>query len=126
MELPYSLEVYKLILEWIRDSDTEMPLAYFERSNNTGVQGKHQHHEKADTKNKLKGVFVLKLHTLQKALETTERMHKSIAKQPFSILKKIPLVKEISRPVEVAHDGVSDMVYASLNHISKSANSALK
>lgn len=74
----------------------------------------------------LAGATELIADTAGMVIDTSETMHKSIANVPYGILKKIPVVSQLSEPVEVVHKGIADVVFGSVKIGSKKARRLAK
>jgi len=59
-------------------------------------------------------------------VDAVEVVQHSIADEPFKILKKIPVVKEVSEPISVVHKDILDTIYFSLREGGKLAHKGAK
>ncbi len=61
-----------------------------------------------------------------KTLEAVESMHFAISDEPFNVLQRLPVLSQISYPVEKLHNSILDYVYRSLRIGGKAAHGAAK
>src|SRR5690606_14951406 len=73
---------------------------------------KNQHD--ISTQDLIAGSIDLLASAFEKTLETVETMHYSIADEPFYIHKKVPVINNISDPIEATHKQILDLVYKTL------------
>lgn len=115
--LAHSEKVYQQISKWFLEEPNKVKLKQLP------VPATTQKIEKPKSSNQdlINGALELGVDTANKVIDTSETMHKSIAKVPFGVLKNIPLIEQVSKPVESAHNGITDFVFGTLKAGGKKA-----
>src|SRR6516162_1389177 len=75
---------------------------------------------------RMQGAIEVITAALSGGVATVERMHRAIARKPFSVLRIAPAVREVSEAVRVMHDGIADLTYGSIGASIALAGSAVR
>jgi len=114
MHLANSQRVYEQIKGWLQEdvlrssSLAAVPLKTYSVIKKPYIE-RHEHDVSAQAL--LAGTLDLMATGYDKALETVETLHYSIADEPFSILQKVPVINQFAEPVEEVHRQILDTVY---------------
>jgi len=108
--LAHSEAVYLQLEEWIAAQETKVELKQFSDTGNIEASSK------AGLSNEeiFTGSIDLLASAYQQTVNTVETMQRSIADEPFSVLKKIPIVSTASETVEGSHKEILNTIYFSL------------
>ncbi len=63
---------------------------------------------------RLQGAIDVATAALGGSLATIEGVHTAVARKPFSVLRFVPAVGEVSEVVRVVHDGITSLVYGGI------------
>jgi pimeloyl-ACP methyl ester carboxylesterase len=63
---------------------------------------------------RMQGAIEVVTAALSGGVVTVERMHRAIARKPFSVLRIAPAVRAVSEAVRVMHDGIAGLTYGSI------------
>jgi len=66
-----------------------------------------------------KGLKDLVQETVEAGTNATEQVHQSIAKQPYAVLKRIPLIAPPARIIEQCQHAVTSGIYQSIRVINR-------
>jgi hypothetical protein len=118
--IAHSEQVYDLLAAWTKDAEfiqCYQGLADREESKYLSVQESSiitvQPHN-SPKQAWVAGLVDLVGSAYDKALETVETMHYSITEEPFYMAQKLPVVSQISKPIEAVHHNILDKFYRSL------------
>jgi pimeloyl-ACP methyl ester carboxylesterase len=109
LSLAHSEMVYQQIKQWIIKSPSNTTLKRLSKT-----EASISPHQKSDSVALTRGVIEVMSATAGKVIGTTEIVHKSISDIPFAILGAIPVLKEVSAPIETLHNGVTGAIYYTL------------
>lgn len=126
MPLAHSKRVYQQIKIWLEEGDSSIALVIYDDEECVHIRKNEvfQLNERETSVNNVippnskkqmvAGALALIGSGFDKMVNTVENIHVSIAKEPHSILKKIPLLKTISGIIETTHISVIKTVYSSV------------
>ena len=129
MHLANSKRVYQQIKIWLEEDSlrstslADTPIKKYAPIKRPYIE-KNEHD--ISTQDLVAGSIDLLASAYDKTLEAVETMHYTIAGEPFSILQKIPLVSQISDPIEATHKQILDSIYKALRSGGKWAHSTAK
>jgi len=121
--LAHSEKVYQQIKQWFEEHE-EIELKYAEPA--AGVESSSSQPDRLSNQEIISGTIDLLATAYDHTVETVEKVHHSITKEPYTLLKKIPVVKEVSEPVSSAHKDILDTIYFSLKEGGKLAHKGAK
>ena len=125
--LAHSEKVYQQLKEWFHEHPKDIELTYYEQS--------EEEQNKALTTKIIDGlsnpeVIAGTLDLLALAYEHTvdavDMVQSAISDEPYSILKKIPIIREVSSPIEEVHKDILNTIYFSLRAGGKLAHKGAK
>lgn len=129
MHLANSNRVYQQIKIWLEE-DTFRPssLANCPVKKYSPIKKPYIERNEHDisTQDLIAGTIDLLASGYEKTLETVETMHYAIADEPFSVLQKIPLISQISEPIEATNKQILDSIYRVLRSGGKWVHSTAK
>ena len=129
MHLANSKRVYQQIKIWLEEDSlrasslADTPIKKYSPIKKPYIE-RNEHD--ISTQDLIAGSLDLLASVYEKTVETVETLHYSIADEPFSILQKVPLVSQISDPIEASHKQILDSVYKALRSGGKWVHSTAK
>jgi len=117
--LAHSEKVYQQIKQWFDEHD-EIELKYAEPA--ADLESGSSQPDRLSNQEIISGTIDLLTTAYDHTVEAVEKVHHSITKEPYTLLKKIPVVKEVSEPVSIAHKEILDTIYFSLKEGGKLAH----
>jgi pimeloyl-ACP methyl ester carboxylesterase len=113
--LAHSEKVYQQLEQWFGEHTSTIELSYYEVDESTQnspiSQGILQGLSNQEI---ISGTLDLLALAYDHTVDAVDKVQNAIADEPFGILKKIPIVKEVSNPVEEAHKDILNTIYFSL------------
>jgi len=122
--LAHSKRVYQQIKQWFDEHERDVELRYAEcidtvEEHSLNAQG-------LSNQEIISGTIDLLVTAYDHTVEAVEKVHHSIADEPFKILKKIPVVAEVAKPISTSHKEILDTIYFSLKEGGKLAHKGAK
>lgn len=77
-------------------------------------------------KQNLKDALELSSNAFDTGVQQIERIHKGIAREPFAILARVPLIRRPAAIVETVHNGITDFTYGCIKFGGKFAHEGAK
>jgi len=122
--LAHSKRVYQQIKQWFDEHEYKVELRFTETLNKPVKQP-----SKASILSDqaiISGTIDLLATAYDHTVDAVEKVHHSIADEPFKLLKKIPVVAEVTKPVSTTHKEILDTIYFSLKEGGKLAHKGAK
>ena len=115
--LAHSERVYQQIKQWFDEHETKQVL-YYAPSLDGACDQTRKTSAKADhvlsNQEIIAGTIDLLVTAYDQTVNTVEKMHHSIADEPLNLLKKVPVVSEITHPISDTHKEILNTIYFSL------------
>ncbi|MFT7184680.1 MAG: pimeloyl-ACP methyl ester carboxylesterase [Pseudohongiellaceae bacterium] len=133
--LAHSKKVYQQIKQWFGEHNRNVELHYAEGADIADEQATKEqalssqgisHLQGLSNQEIISGTIDLLVTAYDHTVEAVEKVHHSIADEPLNILKKIPVVGDVTSPVSVAHKEILDTIYFSLKEGGKLAHKGAK
>jgi len=121
--LAHSRRVYDQIKQWFDEHENGVELKYAEIPGSSEGLSLPQG---LSTKEIISGTIDLLTTAYDHTVDAVEKVHHSIANEPFSLLKKIPVVAEVTKPISSTHKEILDTIYFSLREGGKLAHKGAK
>jgi len=122
--LAHSKRVYQQIKQWFDVHDSDIELKYAERTNT--IEEQPLNPQGLSNQEIISGTIDLLVTAYDHTVEAVEKVHHSIADEPFKILEKIPVVAEVTKPISTSHKEILDTIYFSLKEGGKLAHKGAK
>jgi len=125
--LAHSERVYQQLKTWFDEHQETAALVHYTLHEGLKTEGS-QDQETNGLSNLeiISGTLDLLSLAYDNTVDAVEVVQHSIADEPFKILKKIPVVKEVSEPISVVHKDILDTIYFSLREGGKLAHKGAK
>ena len=118
--LAHSNRVYQQIKQWFDEQESKVEVKFSEDLNMSATQTPKE--TGLSDQAILSGTIDLLAIAYDHTVDAVEKVHHSIADESFKLLKKIPVVAELTKPVSVTHKEILDTIYFSLKEGSKLAH----
>jgi pimeloyl-ACP methyl ester carboxylesterase len=122
--LAHSERVYQQIKQWFDEHEHHIELKYAERSNTIDEHSISS--QGLSNQEVISGTIDLLVTAYDHTVVAVEKVHHSIADENFKILKKIPVVAEVTKPISTSHKEILDTIYFSLKEGGKLAHKGAK
>jgi len=125
--LAHSETVYQQLRQWFIEHENFVELRYYampEESKNSSLAML----KPAGLSNQeiLSGTLDLLVLAYDHTVDAVEKVQHAISDEPYSILKKIPVVREVAKPIEGTHKEILDTIYFSLKEGGKLVHKGAK
>ena len=122
--LAHSQRVYQQIKQWFDEHESAIELNYAEGTN--AIETQSLSPQGLSNQEVISGTIDLLVTAYDHTVEAVEKVHHSIADEPFKLLKKIPVVAEVTKPISTSHKEILDTIYFSLKEGGKLAHKGAK
>ena len=122
--LAHSKRVYQQIKQWFDEHESNIELSYAECPST--IKERSFNPQGLSIQEVISGTIDLLVTAYDHTVEAVEKVHHSIADEPFKILKKIPIVAEVTKPISTSHKEILDTIYFSLKEGGKLAHKGAK
>jgi pimeloyl-ACP methyl ester carboxylesterase len=122
--LAHSKRVYQQIEQWFGEHENDLELKYAEPTDT--IEERPLSPKGLSNQEVISGSIDLLVKAYDQTVEAVEKVHHSIADEPFNILKKIPGVAEVTKPISKSHKEILDTIYFSLKEGGKLAHKGAK
>ena len=122
--LAHSKRVYQQIKQWFDEHESDVELRYAECTDT--VEEHSLSAQGLSNQEIISGTIDLLVTAYDHTVEAVEKVHHSIADEPFKLLKKIPVVAEVTKPISTSHKEILDTIYFSLKEGGKLAHKGAK
>jgi len=127
LPLAYSEEVYRQLHCWFSELEMSAEITQYSVARETLT---FLNHDQAETEHSTSEVISDSIDLVKtgidQTLNTVEKTHLEIAKEPFSILNRIPVVGPVAQTVDTIHSAISRGVYSSIRQATQLADTASK
>lgn len=122
--LAHSKRVYQQIKQWFDEHESGIELSYAEGPST--IEERSLSPQGLSNQEVISGTIDLLVTAYDHTVEAVEKVHHSIADEPFQLLKKIPLVAEVTKPISTSHKEILNTIYFSLKEGGKLAHKGAK
>jgi len=122
--LAHSKRVYQQIKQWFDEHESVVGLKYAECTNR--IEEQRLSSQGLSNQEIISGTIDLLVTAYDHTVDAVEKVHHSIADEPFKLLKKIPVVAEVTKPISSSHKEILDTIYFSLKEGGKLAHKGAK
>jgi len=127
LPLAYSEEVYQQLHTWFSELQPSPETIRLTVEKETLNFLDHGHPDTApSTSEIIRDSIDLVKTGIDQTLNTVEKTHLEIAKEPFSVLNRIPVVRPVAQTVDRIHNAISKGVYGSIRQATQLAEAASK
>lgn len=113
--LAYSPVIYPQIKQWIEEANSPVELKrYPPLASASGMNPPSYDSQGLSLAEGVSGALSLAAFVYGRTLNTVERMHNSIAREPHQVLQKVPGVAQASTSVEAAQSAIASVVFDSV------------
>ncbi|KZZ37888.1 triacylglycerol lipase, partial [Oleiphilus sp. HI0117] len=125
--LAHSEKVYQQINQWFREHPDHIDLKFYEVREATKKQQMVQRVAQGLSNQEIiSGSLDLLALAYDHTVDAVEKVHGAIADEPYSVLRKVPLIKDVTLPIEDSHKDILNTIYFSLKAGGKLAHKGAK